>query len=83
MICQRSTINGSQSGKISHRLAGKLNYVMAILSTLKSLFVNLKMKTMKKILALALLLSLLYSCSRSVTPYEAATNHYKSCRNMR
>ncbi len=35
-----------------------------------------KMKTMKKILALALLLILLYSCNRSVTPYQAATNHY-------
>jgi hypothetical protein len=50
---------------------------------LNPLFDNRKMKTMKKILALALLLSLLYSCSRSVTPYEAATNHYKSCRSMR
>jgi hypothetical protein len=41
------------------------------------------MKTMKKILALALLLSLLYSCSRSVTPYEAATHHYSHCKDMR
>ncbi len=41
------------------------------------------MKTMKKILALALLLSLLYSCNRSVTPYEAANNHYNHCRNMK
>jgi hypothetical protein len=41
------------------------------------------MKTMKKILALALLLSLLYSCNRSVTPYEAATHHYNSCRFMK
>jgi hypothetical protein len=40
-------------------------------------------KTMKKILALALLISLLYSCSRSVTPYQAATHHYTSCKNMR
>ncbi len=36
------------------------------------------MKTMKKILALALLLSLLYSCSRSVTPYQAATQSLQS-----
>jgi hypothetical protein len=41
------------------------------------------MKTMKKILAMALLLSLLYSCSRSVTPYQAANNHYNHCRDMR
>ncbi len=38
---------------------------------------------MKKILALALLLTLLYSCNRSVTPYDAATHHYNSCKNMR
>ncbi len=42
-----------------------------------------KLKTMKKILALALLLTLLYSCSRSVTPYEAASHHYNHCRDMR
>lgn len=41
------------------------------------------MKTMKKILAVALLLSLLYSCARSVTPYEAASHHYNHCRDMR
>jgi hypothetical protein len=41
------------------------------------------MKTMKKILALALLLSLLYSCSSSVTPYQAATHHYTKCKFMR
>jgi PBP1b-binding outer membrane lipoprotein LpoB len=41
------------------------------------------MKTMKKILALALLLSLLYSCSHSVTPYEAASHHYNKCKDMR
>ncbi len=44
---------------------------------------SLQMKTMKKILALALLLSFLYSCSRSVTPYEAATHHYNHCKDMR
>jgi hypothetical protein len=38
---------------------------------------------MKKILALALLVSLLYSCNRSVTPYEAATHHYTKCKDMR
>jgi len=41
------------------------------------------MKTMKKILALAMLLTLLYSCSNSVTPYQAANNHYSKCKNMR
>jgi uncharacterized lipoprotein len=41
------------------------------------------MKTMKKILALALLLTLLYSCSSSVTPYQAANNHYTRCRDMK
>jgi hypothetical protein len=70
-------------GIIPTKLARKLVYTIAILSTLKSLIVNLKLKTMKKILALALLLSLLYSCSRSVTPYEAASNHYNHCRNMK
>jgi hypothetical protein len=38
---------------------------------------------MKKILALALLLAFLYSCSRSVTPYEAANHHYSKCRDVR
>jgi len=37
---------------------------------------------MKKILALALLLALLYSCNRAVTPYQAANNHYGHCREM-
>jgi len=37
---------------------------------------------MKKILALALLVSFLYACNRSVTPYEAANNHYSRCRSM-
>ncbi len=41
------------------------------------------MKTMKKILALALLLTLLYSCNRYVTPYDAATHHYSSCKYMK
>jgi hypothetical protein len=41
------------------------------------------MKTMKKILALALLLTLLYSCNRYVTPYDAATHHYNSCKYMK
>ena len=41
------------------------------------------MKTMKKIIVLAILVSTLYSCSRSVTPYEAASHHYTKCRDMR
>jgi len=56
---------------------------MAIFCKPNPLFSNLKMKTMKKILALALLVSILYSCNRSVTPYEAATNHYNHCRSMK
>jgi hypothetical protein len=42
-----------------------------------------KLKTMKKILALLLIISFLYSCSRSVTPYQAASHHYSRCRDMR
>jgi hypothetical protein len=39
---------------------------------------------MKKILTLAVLLTLLYSCARSsVTPYQAASHHYTRCRDMR
>jgi len=38
---------------------------------------------MKKILALALLLTLIYSCSRYVTPYQAANNHYTKCKFMK
>ncbi len=38
---------------------------------------------MKKILALAALITLIYSCNRSVTPYQAANNHYNHCRPMR
>jgi PBP1b-binding outer membrane lipoprotein LpoB len=41
------------------------------------------MKVMKKILALIVLISFLTSCARSVTPYEAASHHYKKCRDMR
>jgi hypothetical protein len=41
------------------------------------------MKTMKKILILAMLITLIYSCNRDVTPYQAATNHYTKCKNMR
>ena len=41
------------------------------------------MKTMKKILALALLLTLLYSCNRYVTPYEAANTPLQQCKNMK
>ncbi len=42
-----------------------------------------KMKNMKKILAIIVLASLLASCSRSVTPYEAANRHYSHCRPVR
>jgi hypothetical protein len=38
---------------------------------------------MKKILALLVLASLLFSCSRSVTPYEAANHHYGHCRDVK
>jgi hypothetical protein len=38
---------------------------------------------MKKILALVVIVFLLASCSRSVTPYEAANHHYSHCRDVR
>ena len=38
---------------------------------------------MKKLLSFIVLVILLASCSRSVTPYEAAKNNYKSCRPIR
>ena len=38
---------------------------------------------MKKILILAMLLTLIYSCNRDVTPYQAANNNYTKCKNMR
>ena len=38
---------------------------------------------MKKILALLVIISFLYSCNRAVTPYEAASHHYNRCRDMR
>jgi hypothetical protein len=45
------------------------------------------MKNMKRFLiALVVLIlssTLLYSCSRSVTPEQAASNHYGHCRDMR
>ena len=43
------------------------------------------MKSMKKIQALLIAVSLLFlfSCARSVTPGEAASNHYSHCRDMR
>jgi hypothetical protein len=37
---------------------------------------------MKKILALAILLTLIYSCNRELTPSEAANNHYSHCHPM-
>jgi len=44
------------------------------------------MKNMKRILLAAIIIIIsttLFSCSRSVTPGEAASNHYSHCRNMR
>ena len=46
-------------------------------------FINNSNITMKKILALAMLLTLIYSCNRDVTPYQAANNHYTKCKNMK
>ena len=44
------------------------------------------MKNMKRILLIALVIlssGLIFSCNRSVTPGEAASNHYSHCRDMR
>jgi hypothetical protein len=41
------------------------------------------MKNMKRILALILIISFVSSCSRSVTPGEAANHHYSKCRDVR
>jgi len=44
------------------------------------------MKNMKRILLIALVIlssSVIFSCNRSVTPGEAASNHYSHCRDMR
>jgi hypothetical protein len=38
---------------------------------------------MKKLLAFIVLVILFASCSRSVTPYDAANRHYKRCHNLR
>jgi len=39
---------------------------------------------MKKVALGLILASLVFmSCGRSVTPYQAANNHYKSCRPIR
>ncbi|WP_419555709.1 lipoprotein [Pollutibacter soli] len=38
---------------------------------------------MKKILAFIAIVVFLTSCSRSVTPYEAANKNYKRCQNIR
>ena len=73
----------SHPGKFSWFLAGKLGRLTAILLRQNPLMGYHKMEIMKRILALALLLSLLYSCNRSVTPYQAASNHYSRCREMR
>jgi PBP1b-binding outer membrane lipoprotein LpoB len=41
------------------------------------------MKTMSQILAVILVIAFFASCSRSVTPFEAANNHYNRCRAVR
>jgi len=42
------------------------------------------MKDMKRILVLLVIISsCLISCSRAVTPGEAASHHYSRCREMR
>lgn len=44
------------------------------------------MKNMKRILLAALVIittTTLFSCDRSVTPGQAASNHYSHCRSMR
>jgi PBP1b-binding outer membrane lipoprotein LpoB len=38
---------------------------------------------MKNLIALIVLVLLFASCSRSVTPYEAANKHYKRCQSIR
>jgi hypothetical protein len=44
------------------------------------------MKNMKRILLAAILIistATIFSCNRSVTPGQAAGNHYSHCRDMR
>jgi hypothetical protein len=38
---------------------------------------------MKKAAAILAIAIFLFSCSRSVTPYQAANHHYNSCRPIR
>ncbi len=38
---------------------------------------------MKNLLAFIVLVILFASCSRSVTPYDAANRHYNKCRPLR
>lgn len=38
---------------------------------------------MRKLTVLVILTVLLASCSRSVTPYQAANKHYKRCQSIR
>ena len=38
---------------------------------------------MKKIIALLILVSFLFSCNRALTPYQAASGHYKKCRDIK
>jgi hypothetical protein len=38
---------------------------------------------MKRILAALILITFLFSCSRSVTPGDAASHHYGHCRDVR
>ncbi|HEY4337711.1 MAG TPA: hypothetical protein VGM89_17480 [Puia sp.] len=35
------------------------------------------------LIILVLCSTMMYSCSRSVTPEQAASNHYSRCRDMR
>jgi hypothetical protein len=45
-----------------------------------------KLKNMKRILVAAIVIitsTILFSCNRSVTPFQAANSHYSRCRDMR
>ena len=42
-----------------------------------------KSTIMKNLITVIVLVLLFASCSRSVTPYEAANKHYKRCQSIR